>query len=284
MIFNKSKQKSSDKIIAKKSFGQNFLVDENYIEQIIDELNPQTGETIIEIGAGRGALTRRLIESGADVLAVELDRDLIPVLRKEFSSNENFKIIQADALQIDFRQILSESKIQNPKSKIVANLPYNISTAILQRLLEQRAVFSELILMLQREVVDRMTAPPGNSERGYLSVLIEAYADAEKLFDVPPQAFRPVPKVWSSVVRLQIKEASLITSGVASEKLFWQIISLGFAQKRKTILNNLKNASAELQLVFVQKGTVGEWLEAAEIDPTRRAETLTLAEWQRLAN
>ena len=269
---------------AKKSFGQNFLVDENYIEQIIAELNPQRGETIIEIGAGRGALTRYLVESGANVLAVELDRDLIPVLHKEFSGHKNFRIIQADALQTNFRQILNESKSQNPKSKIAANLPYNISTAILQKLLEQRECFSELILMLQREVVERMTASPGNSERGYLSVLTEAYTNAKKLFDVPPKAFRPIPKVWSSVVRLQIKESSPITKTVDDEKLFWQIVSLGFAQKRKTILNNLKNAAPALQAVFSYKATISEWLESAGIEQSRRAETLTLEEWLRLAD
>ncbi len=278
------KQKYPDKIVAKKSFGQNFLFDENYIEQIIAELNPQPGETIIEIGAGRGALTKHLVASGANILALELDRDLVPILSREFSAKKNLKIIQADALQTDFRLILSESEIQNPKAKIVANLPYNISTAILQKLFEQRECFSELILMLQREVVERMTALAGNSERGYLSILTEAYTDAEKLFDVPPKAFRPIPKVWSSVVRLEIKESSLITKMARDEKLFWEIVSLGFAQKRKTILNNLKNAAPELLAIITQRRTIGEWLESTGIDQSRRAETLTLDEWQRLAD
>ena len=269
---------------AKKSLGQNFLVDEIYIEKIIAELNPQPGETIIEIGAGRGALTKKLVESGANIFAIELDRDLVPILKKEFSAYENFKIIEADALQINFRQVLSQSKIQNPKSKIVANLPYNISTAILQKLIEQRECFCELILMLQREVVERITARAGDPARGFLSVLVEAYARSEKLFDVPPQAFRPVPKVWSSVVRLEIKEERLITNQVENEKLFLQIISLGFAQKRKTIFNNLKNALTGAKLEMAQERTANEWLELAQVDPMRRAETLTLEEWRRLAN
>ncbi|MEP6923485.1 MAG: 16S rRNA (adenine(1518)-N(6)/adenine(1519)-N(6))-dimethyltransferase RsmA, partial [Pyrinomonadaceae bacterium] len=268
---------------AKKSFGQNFLVDEAYIEQIIAELNPLRGETIIEIGAGRGALTRHLVESGANILAIELDRHLMPILRNEFSQHENLTLIEADALNIDFSQILSEeSKTQNPKPKIVANLPYNISTAILQKLIQQRKCFSELILMLQREVVTRITAEAGSSERGYLSVLVEAYADSEKLFDVPPTAFRPIPKVWSSVVRLQIKETSLITDGAGNEELFWQIVSLGFAQKRKTIFNNLKNAVPDLLEKFAEKGGVGVILQNADVESIRRAETLTLPEWKRI--
>ena len=269
-------------VFAKKSFGQNFLVDSNYIEKIVAELNPQPGEAIIEIGAGRGALTRQLIERAGKVVAIELDKDLIPLLKNEFSEYENFYLVEANALKIDFTVILPKSKIQNPKSKIVANLPYYISTAILQKLIEQRENFSELVLMLQREVAERITAESGNKERGFLSVLVEAYTNAEKLFDVPPTAFRPVPKVWSSVVRLKIKEQSLIAGSVEKEELFWRIVSAGFAQKRKTILNNLKNAPLHVQKRLLEKGTISQILETAGIEPNRRAETLTLAEWLKL--
>ena len=269
-------------VFAKKSFGQNFLVDSNYIEKIVAELNPQPGEAIIEIGAGRGALTRQLIERAGKVVAIELDKDLIPLLKNEFSEYENFYLVEANALKIDFAVILPKSKIQNPKSKIVANLPYYISTAILQKLIEQRENFSELVLMLQREVAERITAESGNKERGFLSVLVEAYTNAEKLFDVPPTAFRPVPKVWSSVVRLKIKEQSLIAGSVEKEELFWRIVSAGFAQKRKTILNNLKNAPLHVQKRLLEKGTISQILETAGIEPNRRAETLTLAEWLKL--
>lgn len=276
---NYKPQANHKKAFAKKSFGQNFLVDGAYVEQIIAELNPQAGEIIIEIGAGRGALTRRLVESGATVLAIELDRHLVPILQNEFSHNENLTLIEADALNLDFSQLAPDSRT---KIKLVANLPYNISTAILQKLIEQRECFSELILMLQREVVTRITASPGSSERGYLSVLVEAYADSEKLFDVPPQAFRPIPKVWSSVVRLRVKNTDSITSSSEKEKLFWQIVSLGFAQKRKTIFNNLKNAAPDLLEKFIEKGAAGVILENAGIESNRRAETLTLTEWQRI--
>ena len=259
---------------AKKSFGQNFLTDQNYIEKIISALDPQKGETIIEIGAGRGALTEKLVETGAIVTAIELERDMIAVLKERFAALENFSLIESDALKIDFAEI-ARTKDQNPKTKLVANLPYYISTAILQKLIEQRAPFSEMILMFQREVVERITADVGSRERGFLTVLTEGFLSAEKLFDVPPNAFRPAPKVWSSVVRLKPKTGS----DLPDQKLFREIVSAGFAQKRKTILNNLKNAPPDL------KDKIGEAekiLEKSGIEPVRRAETLSLEEWKQI--
>ncbi|MBA3694815.1 MAG: ribosomal RNA small subunit methyltransferase A [Acidobacteria bacterium] len=260
------------KTFAKKSFGQNFLVDQNYISKIIAALNPKQGETIIEIGAGRGALTEMLIEKAGKVFAIELDRDLIPFLKEKFRGKENFELVESDALEINFAEIISnsESRIQNPESaKLIANLPYNISTAILQRLIEQKDCFSELILMFQREVVERITAKVGNSERGFLTVITEAYLTAEKLFDVPPTAFLPAPKVWSSVVRLLPKDEK-----IGDINLFREIVSAGFVQKRKTIFNNLKNKFGDVENV----------LQQCRIDSKRRAETLTIEEWKCLAS
>ena len=261
---------------AKKSFGQNFLVAQNYIEKIISALNPQTGETIIEIGAGRGALTEKLVKSGANVLAIELERNMIAVLQDKFGENNNFQLIETDALNVNFQDLTENqrTKDKGQRTKLVANLPYNISTAILQKLIEQRNCFSEMILMFQREVVSRITAKAGNSERGYLTILTQAYLETEKLFDVPPTAFRPTPKVWSAVVRLLPK-----TSDIENEDLFREIVSVGFAQKRKTILNNLKNAPESLREKF---GDISKLLESCRIEPNRRAETLTLEEWKRL--
>lgn len=256
---------------AKKSLGQNFLVDENYIVKIIRALNPNKDETIIEIGAGRGALTEKLVASGANVVAIELDRNLIPLLREKFGEKENFNLIEADALEIDFYE-LSKTKNYKPKTKLVANLPYYISTAILQKLIEQRNCFSEMILMFQREVVRRITAPSGSSERGFLTVLTEVYLMTEKLFDVPPSAFRPAPKVWSSVMRLITKNVDEISN--ENEDLFRRIVSAAFLQKRKTIFNNLKNN-------FVN---VEDTLNECSIDSNRRAETLTLEEWKCLTD
>ncbi len=267
------------KPFAKKSFGQNFLVDQNYIGKIINALNLQKDDTIIEIGAGRGALTEKLVESGANVIAIELDRDLIPILREQFGKHDNFQIIERDALRIDFNNLVSND---NKSVKLVANLPYYISTAILQKLIEQRKTFSEMVLMFQREVVDRITADIGSKERGFLTVLVEAYLQTEKLFDVPPNAFRPVPKVWSSVVRLITKPESEIQ--IKDEKLFRELVSLGFMQKRKTIQNNLKNANVELNEGINRKGGLTEVLKKSGIESNRRAESLTISEWKKMAN
>lgn len=253
---------------AKKSLGQNFLVDPNYIRKIIDALDIKESDTVIEIGPGRGAITERLVESGASVIAIELDRDLVPVLRDTFAGNLNFSIIEADATTIDFESLVKDqrpkAKDQKQTPKLVANLPYYISTPILQHLSAQRHLFERLVLMFQKEVVDRITAKPGDSDRGFLTVLIEVAFEVEKLFDVPPNAFHPVPKVTSSVARFRPKP-----SPVDDEKAFRDLISAGFAHKRKTILNNLRSTYPSSK----------ERLERAGIDPQRRAETLTLAEW-----
>lgn len=264
---------------AKKSFGQNFLVDQNYINKIIAALNPQPEDTIIEIGPGRGALTEKLIEKSGKIIAIELDRDLIPLLHEKFGGYENFQIIESDVLKVDFKDLLSTQHSALGTIKLVANLPYYISTAILQKLIEQREIFSEMVLMFQREVVERITAEPASSERGFLTVLVETYLDAQKLFDIPPNAFRPAPKVWSSVVRLTPKE----DVGIEDGKLFRELISTGFQQKRKTISNNLKNASENLRDRFERNGGLMSALEKSNIQSSRRAETLTLQEWKVLA-
>jgi 16S rRNA (adenine1518-N6/adenine1519-N6)-dimethyltransferase len=257
---------------AKKRLGQNFLVDETYARRIVGALGPRAGETIIEIGPGRGALTALLLESGANIVAVELDRELAPLLRERFAGSDTFKLVEADALGVDFCAAVEPAEA----ARVVANLPYNISTAVLQRLIEQRRCVSEMVLMLQREVVERITAPSGSAERGYLTVLVEAFCESEALFDVPPGAFRPVPKVWSTVARLRAR------AGAAEgfdEKLFLRLAGAGFAQKRKTILNNLRSAPADLRARFDEAGGAAALLEAAGIDPRRRAEALTHEEW-----
>ncbi len=255
-------------VFAKKSFGQNFLIDQNYIRKIIGALDLKQGETVIEIGAGRGALTEKLIASEANVIAVELERNMIAVLQREFSGKENFRLIETDALKVDFSEFVNQGD-EKKTVKLVANLPFNISTAILQKLIEQRACFSEMILMFQREVVTRITARVGNSERGFLTVLTEAYLTAAKLFDVPPKAFLPAPKVWSAVVRLQPK----VDFELEDEESFRRIVSAGFRQKRKTIFNNLKSDFGDIERLLDECG----------IDKQRRAETLTLDEWRCLA-
>ena len=258
---------------AKKSLGQNFLADVRVIERIVQELRPQKDETVIEIGPGRGALTTRLVKNAGRLFAIEFDRELIPLLSKELGGFENFTLIEGDALNADLCKIIAPDE----RARVVGNLPYYISTAILRRLIEQRACLREMMLMLQREVVERITAPPSSSERGFLSVLVQAYCDAEALFDVPPTAFRPAPKVWSTVVRLRVRRRPAIE--VADENLLWQIVSAGFAQRRKTIFNNLRSSPAQTRSLLERAGGAGSVLERAGIEARRRAETLTLDEW-----
>lgn len=259
-----------------KRLGQNFLSDSRVIDRIIQALNPKSDETIIEIGPGRGALTAQLVENSGAVVAIEFDRNLIPGLLERFGSNPNFKLVQSDALITDF---CSEIKPAH-QARVVANLPYNISTAILQRLIEQRACLTEMVLMLQREVVERITAPAGSTDRGYLSVVVEAHCETETLFDVAPGAFRPVPKIWSSVIRLRVRPRLAVT--VKDEALLWQVVSAGFAQRRKTILNNLRSSPPGLQELIKLHGGASIVLCQAEVDLRRRAETLTAEDWARI--
>ena len=257
-----------------KRFGQNFLTNPAIVTRIVEALDPGADETIIEIGPGKGALTAPLLERAGSLVAIEFDQNLIPLLSDKFKSKSNFKLIQKDALAIDFCDAIRPAS----QARVVANLPYNVATAILQRLIEQRQCLTELVVMLQREVVDRITAPPGTAERGYLSVFAQTYCEVEKLFDVAPSSFRPAPKVWSSVIRLTFRAAAL-----RNEKLIWLVVSAGFAQRRKTMLNNLRNAPSPLQGIVTNHGGASIVLCQAKVDLQRRAETLTLDEWKRIA-
>jgi 16S rRNA (adenine1518-N6/adenine1519-N6)-dimethyltransferase len=261
---------------AKKGLGQNFLVDDGVVDRIVASVEPLHGVAVVEIGPGRGALTRRLLENATAVFGVEIDRDLVPFLREEFRNEENFKVIEADALSVDLCHVIAPWK----QAVAIGNLPYYISTPILQRLIAQRSCLSELVLMLQREVVERMCAQPGTSDHGYLSALVQAFCDVEPLFDVSPNAFRPIPKVWSTVVRLRFQEK--IEFGPGGEELFRMLLGAGFAQKRKTITNNLRGAPPALKNLIERAGGVAGVLEFAKIDPRSRAETLRLEDWQRL--
>lgn len=255
----------------KKSLGQNFLTDEVFIGRIVAAIDASPEDVIFEIGPGQGALTGKLVRSEAEVIAIELDRNLIRPLTERFDNDSNFHLVEQDALTADFPKLFAHFNLSISRLgsvKVVANLPYYISTTILQRLSDQRGFFSRLVLMFQKEVVDRITAPPGNSDRGFLTVIVESAFTVEKLFDVPPKAFYPAPKVWSSVVRLTPKPNR------PDEDKLRSLLSAGFAQKRKTIENNLKNVYPRYS----------EALIAAQIDPKSRAEQLSLEQWFRLSD
>ncbi len=260
-----------------KRFGQNFLTDGRVIRRIIDALAPTSDETIVEIGPGSGALTAPLLEKAGRLIAIEFDRNLIPILSNTYNSNSNFTLIEDDALVADICTAIRPAK----QARIIANLPYNVGTAILKRLIEQRQCVTEMVVMLQKEVCDRITAAPGTGERGYLSVFVQAYCETEKLFDVAPHAFKPAPKIWSSVLRLKLRPC--VAAEIHDETLLWQVVSAGFAQRRKTILNNLRNAPAPLKEIVKQNGGASIVLCRAGLDLQRRAETLSLKEWAQIA-
>ena len=260
---------------AKKSLGQNFLVGSHYPNRIVAAVAPQPNETIIEIGPGHGALTELLVATEANIVAIELDKELLPALSAGFATQPNFRLVAADALQVNFCELIQPATT----ARVVANLPYYISTPILQRLIEYRSCIREMTLMLQREVVERITAKPGGKDYGYFSALVQFYCEPQKLFDVPPGAFRPIPKVHSSIVRLRLRATPAVA--VSDEAFFIKLLKALFAQRRKTIWNNLRAAKGQFH--WLDDAKLAAALEATTINPQRRAETLSLEETARLA-
>jgi 16S rRNA (adenine1518-N6/adenine1519-N6)-dimethyltransferase len=269
-------------IRAKKSLGQNFLVDERVSRRIVEAVSPQSYDLIIEIGPGTGALTGLLAEASGYVIAIEIDRRLIDELERSLA-RKNLSIIEADALSVSWPDLIdgalpawrehAGAGASTPRVRVVANLPYYISTPIIESLIRQRERIFDMTLMLQSEVVERMTSAPGGREYGYMSVLVQYHCQAEKLFEVPPSAFKPAPKVRSAIIRLTPRANLLID--VADEERFFALVSACFAQRRKTISNNLKAAASALKLT----GPLDEALKRAGIDARRRAETLSIAEF-----
>ena len=256
---------SSPHIQPKKRFGQHFLHDRGIVQRIVDALDPQPGDTVVEIGPGPGALTRPLLERIAHLHAVELDRDLAARLRSDYPP-EQLAVHEADALKFDFCALAPTGG----KLRVIGNLPYNISTPLLFHLLDQERCIGDMLFMLQKEVVVRMAAAPGGKDYGRLSVMLQWRLRVEKLFDVRPGAFTPPPKVDSAVVRLTPHASPPVA--VRDAAVFARVVQAAFAQRRKTLRNNLKGL------------LTAEAIGALGIAPERRAETLTLAEFAALAN
>ena len=252
---------------ARKRFGQNFLHDTRVLQRIADATGVGPEDTVIEIGPGRGALTEFLLETGARVTAIELDRDLPPILRARFFSQPEgrFSIIEGDALRTDFAALHPESRPLH----LVGNLPYNISTPLIFHLLRFREHIGAMHFMLQKEVVDRLGAEPGNGDYGRLSVMVQQQCHVEPLFIVPPGAFSPQPKVDSAVVRLVPRRDNAVDA-VDLDRL-GTLVRLAFAQRRKTLRNNLKG---HVDLAV---------LEHTGIDGSRRPETLSVEDYVALA-
>jgi 16S rRNA (adenine1518-N6/adenine1519-N6)-dimethyltransferase len=247
----------------RKRFGQHFLTDRATIEQIVAAINPQVSETVVEIGSGKGAISQPLAQRSGELHAIELDRDLTPALREKFASQTNVSIHEADALNFDFATLGNDLRI-------VGNLPYNISTPLLFRLVKFRRQIRDMHFMLQKEVVDRMAAAPGNRTYGRLSIMLGCYLEIEPLFDVPASAFSPPPKVTSSIVRLRPLPADTYT--ICDHDKLSGVVAEAFSQRRKTLRNALKASATEEDLV------------AAGMDPQSRPERATIANYVALAN
>jgi len=255
---------------ASKKLGQNFLIDAAVVRGIVEAAELQEGERVLEIGPGIGTLTQGLAESGAQVTAVELDKKLPAVLAETLKGYENVRIVQGDILKTDIRELMGDAPF-----KVAANLPYYITTPILMALLEQRLPIRKIVTMVQKEVAERMIAPPGSKTYGALSVAVQYYTAPEIVLDVPPKSFIPAPEVDSVVIACKVRGEPPVT--VRDEKLFFRVVKAAFGQRRKTLSNALKGAG------FL-KDEVQEALEQAGIEAARRGETLSLEEFAQLAD
>lgn len=250
--------------------GQNFLTDRSVVSRIVSHVAPSPGDFILEVGPGKGALTRELAASGATVVAVELDRRLAPILAEEFRENSSVSIVEADILKVDLPALLQG--FSENKWKVAANLPYNISSQVLIKFLETPTLFSDLYLMLQKEVGDRLAAPPSTKEYGILTLFCRLHFDVTREFIVKPGSFHPVPKVDSAVLRFRALPAPRVDVG--DERLFRRLVKAAFNQRRKTLWNCLKACE-----FAADEDDLRKTLAESGIDPGRRGETLTLDEF-----
>lgn len=263
----------------KKSLGQNFLIDTNILNNIVDhaEITPESG--VIEIGAGIGALTEQLAKRCKKVLAFEIDQRLLPILEDTLSPYPHVSVVHQDFLKADVHQAI-ETYLQEVKDiAIVANLPYYVTTPIIMKCLEDHLPFRSMVIMMQKEVGSRITAKPRTKDYGSLSIAIQYYTTAEIVMNVPKTVFIPQPNVDSAVVKLTKRDQPVVA--VKDEQFFFNIVKFSFAQRRKTILNNLVS---QLENGKEKKERIMAALEKAEIDPTRRGETLTIEEFAKLSD
>lgn len=251
---------------ARKRFGQNFLIDHGIIRDIVRSVHPHKDDVIVEIGPGKGAITQLLADACNNLNVIELDRDLVPWLKVKFEKHPNFQLFQADALQFDFSQLITMDK----PLRIVGNLPYNISTPLIFHLLSYANKVQDMHFMLQKEVVKRMAAQPGESAYGRLGIMVQYYCAVEDLFDVPPTSFDPAPKVDSAIVRLiPYKQLPHVANNI---KTLETLVNVAFQQRRKTLRNSLK------QLL------TGEQMETLPVDLSLRPEEVSLPEYVAMSN
>ena len=263
----------------KKSLGQNFLIDPNILRNIVGHANLTKESGAIEVGPGIGALTEHLARAAKKVVSFEIDQRLLPVLEDTLSPYDNVKIIHSDILKADVKKVIEEEMLDIQDIMVVANLPYYVTTPILMKLLNDQLPIRGFVVMMQKEVADRITAKPGTKEYGSLSIAIQYYVTAEVAMTVPKTVFMPQPNVDSAVIRLiRHKEPPI---KVISEEFLFEVTRASFAQRRKTILNNLQ---AGLPSGKEKKQQIFEALESTGIEPTRRGETLSIVEFGKLAD
>ena len=259
-----------------KSLGQNFLIDKEVIDGIVEGAEIGGDDLLIEIGPGIGVLTAAIAEKAGKVIAIEIDTNLIVVLSDTLAEFDNIEVVNENVLKMDLNDLISkESSVRYSGIKIVGNLPYYITTAIIMKLLEDRVPAESITIMMQREVADRIISSPGSKVYGALSVAVQYYCTVTKVEDVPKEVFMPMPKVDSTVLRLDVRKECPVD--LVDEKMFFRCVKAGFGQRRKTLLNSLQGMG-------IDKEIIRSCLAAADIDEKRRAETLSLDDFARISN
>ena len=265
-------------ITANKKLGQNFLIDDNVIEKIVDSSGITNEDLVIEIGSGLGTLTKELLEKASKVICIELDDRMISILKDRFFMYNNFEIINEDVLKVDLNKLINENK-KNGKiknAKIVANLPYYITTPIIMKLLEEELDIESITVMIQKEVADRLTEIPGGKNGGAITYTVYYYAEAKELLTVPNNSFVPEPEVESEVIRLTLRNKPVIE--VVDEQKFFALIKASFMQRRKTLLNAISNSGLN-----ISKEKMEQILQDLNIDTKIRGEALTIEQFAEIA-
>ena len=258
-----------------KSLGQNFLIDDNVIDKIIDGARVKEGDKVIEVGPGIGTLTREMAKRAEKVVAVEIDKNLIPILKETLADFDNTEVVNEDILKVDINKLVDE-KLSGGPVKLIANLPYYITTPIVMKFLEEDIPVTDIVVMVQKEVADRMNAVPSTKDYGALSVAVQYYCDTEIVAKAPRHMFIPQPKVDSTVIGLHIREERKYKAD--NEQLFFKTVKAAFGQRRKTLLNSLSSMGV------LDKAKIKEVLVEAGIDEKRRGETLSIEEFAHLSN
>ena len=266
-------------IKANKSLGQNFLIDDNVVEGIVDAGNISNEDLVIEIGPGLGTLTKPLLERAGKVISIELDKRMVKILEDRFSLYNNFELIQKDVLKVDLKELIERNKKEGhlKNAKIVENLPYYITTPIIMKLLEEELDLDSITVMIQKEVADRLIAIPGDKETGAITYSIYYYSEAEAILEVPNDSFIPEPEVTSKVIKLNIRKNPPID--VRNKEVMFRIIKCAFMQRRKTLLNALTNAK-----VFINKEEGIRILNKLNLDENVRAEKLKIEDFANITN